>query len=326
MVYEFPSDGPTIAFRCELDALPINEENQFEHRSKNHGVSHKCGHDGHMTIVAGLAPWIQEQNFKKGKIVLLFQPAEETGQGAAKILADKRFRSLNIDHIYALHNIPGVPLQTIIAPTMGFSAEVQSFALYLTGKESHASEPENGINPAMPIGDAIRYFEALNVQQPNDPNFKILTPIYAKIGDTSYGISPAKGELHYTIRTWTPETMESLRKEIESICSQISKTYSINYSLDWFEYFPASINDSSGIMLVKKIALKKQYKLLEKTTPFSFGEDFGWFSKAFKATMFGIGAGVDSPSLHHADYDFPDDLISTGMEMFTSLILELLAE
>ena len=84
VVYDFPNDGATVMIRCELDALPITETNSFDHKSKNNGVSHKCGHDGHMSIVAGLIFWIKEKKFQHGKIILLFQPAEELGTGALK--------------------------------------------------------------------------------------------------------------------------------------------------------------------------------------------------------------------------------------------------
>ena len=90
-IYEFSTNGPTIALRCELDALPIDEVNQFIHKSKTKGVSHKCGHDGHMAILAGLIFWIKKQSFEIGKVVLLFQSAEETGQGAFQMLNDERF-------------------------------------------------------------------------------------------------------------------------------------------------------------------------------------------------------------------------------------------
>ncbi|MEM1124104.1 MAG: M20/M25/M40 family metallo-hydrolase, partial [Bacteroidota bacterium] len=141
-IYEFPKKGKTVTIRCELDALPIQEINLFAHRSKNDGVAHKCGHDGHMAIVTGLIFWIKQQTFESGTIVLLFQSAEETGKGAARILNDPKFKALQTDYIFALHNIPKAPLHQIIFIEKGFSAEVQSFILRLTGKESHAAEPE----------------------------------------------------------------------------------------------------------------------------------------------------------------------------------------
>ena len=114
LVHTFSDEGPTVMIRCELDALPIHEVNSFEHRSTVNGVSHKCGHDGHMAIVVGLAWWLSEQSFKRGQVILLFQPAEETGQGAASVIADPKYEKLQPDYVFALHNIPGEPLHTVI--------------------------------------------------------------------------------------------------------------------------------------------------------------------------------------------------------------------
>lgn len=323
-IYKFSNDGPTIAIRCELDALPIDEKNQFSYQSTNDGVSHKCGHDGHMAIVSGLIFWIKEQVFKNGQIVLLFQPAEETGQGAYKVLEDKRFAQLNIDYIFALHNIPGEPIHSIIAMNKGFSAEVQSFNIQLSGHESHAAEPENGINPATTIAEIISALFKLNVTDPNNENFAILTPIHINMGHKSYGISPAKGELHYTIRTLNSEKMSILKSKIEGATKKICQTYNVKFEFNWFEYFPASINDPDCNKIVKKAAKELNLKLIENAYPFKFGEDFGWFSKKYKAVMFGLGAGLNTPPLHDAYYDFPEEIIETGLNMFKMIILKIL--
>lgn len=323
-VYEYSNQGPTIAIRCELDALPIVEKNKFEHRSRNNGVSHKCGHDGHMAIVAGLIFWIREQSFESGKIVLLFQPAEETGKGAARILADMRFKQLNIDYILALHNIPDVPLHTVILPRQGFSAEVQSMAIFLKGKESHASEPENGINPANAIAEITSRLDALNLNDPKNDDFSILTPIHIHMGQKSYGISPANGEVHYTIRTWSSKRMQQLKMEIENICKKTCHSNTLDFNIQWFEYFPASINDGYCRKIILNAIEANELKKVEQTYPFKFGEDFGWYSKSYKAAMFGLGAGMDTPALHHSKYDFPEELLSTGMDIFKTIILEVL--
>lgn len=324
VVYKFSDEGATVAIRCELDALPIEEANEFSHRSLVKGVSHKCGHDGHMSIVAGLIFWIKNQAFKTGKIVLLFQPAEETGEGAFKVIEDKRFLALNIDYFFALHNIPGKPLHHIIAIQKGFSAEVQSFLVELTGRECHAAEPENGINPAMAISEIVASLTDLNVSAPKDENFAILTPVHINMGQKSYGISPAKGELHYTIRTWTPESMLHLKLEIETIIERICQKYEVKFNFDWFEYFPATINDVDCNKMVIEAAKGNNFQLIESPYPFKFGEDFGWFSQRYRAAIFGIGAGEHTPVLHDATYDFPDEIIKTGMDMFQAIISKIL--
>lgn len=319
-IYKFSTEGPTIAIRCELDALPIEEENDFLHQSNIKDVSHKCGHDGQMTIVAGLIFWIKQQDFKAGKIILLFQSAEETGKGAYQMLQDERFSKLNIDYIFALHNIPGEQMHSVITMEHGFSAEVQSFSVKLKGLESHASEPENGINPAIGISEIINKLSKLNLNKPEDIDFAVLTPVHINMGQKSYGISPANGELHYTIRTWSTEKMLILESEIEKAINQICGSRQLEYKIDWFEHFPASQNNKDCNTIIKKAAKINGIKTIQRPYPFKFGEDFGWFTKEYKTSMFGLGAGEKTPALHNAEYDFPDELIETGINMFGSII------
>ncbi|MEM7381605.1 MAG: amidohydrolase [Bacteroidota bacterium] len=325
-IYEFAEVGPSILIRCELDALPINEQNDFEHRSSVPGVSHKCGHDGHMAIVAGLIFWIREQEFKSGQIILLFQPAEETGDGAPAVLDDPRFKDLKIDYAFALHNIPGEPMHHVLLMERGFSAEVQSFSIQLRGKESHASQPEQGVNPAGAVALLIEGLAALNVPHPMSDNFALLTPIHINMGQKSYGISPANAVLHYTIRTWNGAQMYLLKESITKLANRICHEQGLRSVMEWFEYFPASVNDSNCNQIIEEAARQQGLTVKQFPTPFRFGEDFGWFSKYYPTAMFGLGAGEETPALHHADYDFPDALLPTGMQMFTGIISQILGE
>ncbi|MBX2941305.1 MAG: amidohydrolase [Cyclobacteriaceae bacterium] len=324
-VYEYPNTGTTVTIRCELDALPIEEDNTFSYKSNVKGISHKCGHDGHMAIVAGLIFWIKEQNFTSGKIVLLFQPAEETGKGGHEVMNDERFKALHSDYIFALHNIPGEPLHRIITTQTGFSAEVQSFALYLKGKESHAAEPEHGINPALAMAKIVDALSQMNVFDPTRDDFAILTPVYITMGAKAYGISPAKGELHYTLRTWNEEVMNKVKHNLQEVITTTCQVHHLECKINWFEYFPASINNPLSVEYIKEVARASGYPIVERPYPFKFGEDFGWFSKEYKTAMFGLGAGTHSPALHHSDYDFPDEIIATGINMFTTLIERVMA-
>lgn len=319
-IYEFSNDGPVIMIRCELDALPIEESNTFEHHSVYPGISHKCGHDGHMAIVAGVVCWLKEQTFHRGKVILLFQPAEETGQGAHAVLTNTTFRDIQPDYIFALHNLPGEPLHSIILVQNRFSATVETVAIHLEGKQSHASEPEKGINPAMAVAEMIGDLAALNVTDTSDEHFALLTPVHITMGSKAYGISAGSAELHYTIRTWSEEVMKDLKAKLAAILERVAQAYSLKYRTDWFDYFPSAVNDPLCNELIRKAAVKNGLQLIEKPVPFKFGEDFGWYSKNFPSAMFGIGAGLDVPALHAVDYDFPDELIDTGIRMFARII------
>lgn len=324
VVYEFGTTGTTVAIRCELDALPITEVNDFEHRSKNTGISHKCGHDGHMSIVSGLIFWLQQQDFNNGTVVLLFQSAEETGKGAYEMLQDSKFSALRIDYIFALHNIPGVDLHTVITMDKGFSAEVESLIISLTGLASHAAEPEKGINPSLAISEIIQELNTCNQANALDDDFAVLTPVHMAMGEISYGISPAHGAIHYTIRTWSTLQMQLLKQRIKNIVHKSATLNNLTYELTWLEHFPASENNHSCNTIIKEAAKEHHFKVLERPYPFKFGEDFGWFSKNYKTGMFGLGSGANTPPLHNPSYDFPDEIIETGVQMFGGIIKKLL--
>ena len=325
-IYKYQKKGKSITIRCELDALPIQEENEFKHQSKKEGISHKCGHDGHMAIVSGLIFWLKNQSFNSGEIILLFQPAEENGKGANRVLKDERFKSLKTDYVFALHNIPKEPLNGIILIDKRFSAEVQSFIVSVKGKKSHASEPENGINPALGLSNIITTLSKLEVVKPEDKNFTLMTPVHINMGQIAYGISPANGELHYTVRTWNRKNMSALRVQINEIIQQVCQIHKLQYEIVWLEYFPAAANDIESNNFIEKAAKENNYKISERPYPFKFGEDFGWFSREYKTAMFGLGAGLDTPALHNAAYDFPDEIIETGITMFKSIISNIMKE
>lgn len=324
VVYHFSDDGPVVVIRCELDALPIQETNQFGHRSVKPGVSHKCGHDGHMAILAGLAIRLKEKSFRKGKVVLLFQPAEETGEGAYAVLKSGIFKNLKPDYFFALHNLPGEELNTVIVVDHFFSASVQSVCISLQGKQCHASEPENGINPAIAMSKIIEALSALNVTDETQANFALLTPVHLTMGEKAYGISAGSGEMHYTIRTWNDENMEVLKNKVSQLIATVSNQYKLQHDISWFDYFPASVNNTECNDLIRKAAADNGFAVKERLLPFKFGEDFGWYSAQYPSAMFGLGAGLNSPALHHQNYDFPDEITGTGIEMFCAIIGQLL--
>ena len=326
VIYKFPKKGKSVTIRCELDALPIQEENQFNHKSKKDGISHKCGHDGHMAIVTGLVLWLKNQPFNSGEIILLFQPAEENGKGANLVVKDKRFKELKTDYIFALHNIPEKPLHNIIIIKKGFSAVVQSFIVRIKGKKSHASEPEHGKNPALALSNIITTISKLEVTKHEDENFALITPVHINMGQIAYGISPENAEIHYTMRTWSEENTTAVKTQIKTSIQKICQTHKLKHEIEWLEYFPASTNNTKSNNYIIRAAKENNYKITLRPYPFKFGEDFGWFSREYKTAMFGLGAGINTPALHNSDYDFPDEIIETGITMFKSIISNIMKE
>ena len=324
-VYNFAAEGPRILIRCELDALPIEEKNTFAHRSTRKGISHKCGHDGHMVIVAGIAQWLSEKPINRGSVVLLFQSAEETGKGAKQVVESEAFKELAPDYVFALHNLPGRPMHEIRLINGQFCTTVQSVAIKLTGKTSHAAEPEHGRNPALALAEILQSAAELELNDPRHKQFGLLTPVYMNLGQKEYGISAGYGEVHFTIRTWYPVHMKALTEKLKVRVRKISNKYRLKHEMDWFDFFPAVINDPFCNTVLEKATNRIGGQLKKVDQGCKFGEDFGWFTQVVPGAMFGLGSGEKTPALHNDDYDFPDEIIETGLETFIGIIEEVLA-
>lgn len=318
-LFDSGTPGPVRLFRCELDALPITEENTFAHRSVVEGTSHKCGHDGHMAILCGLAECLSEERPASGKVWLLFQPAEENGEGAKAVLADERMRAINPDRVFALHNLPGIARGTVMVRDGAFTASVNSISVTFLGKTAHAAEPEHGIDPAPAMSAFFQQSLALNNNVPADPRMRVVSSVYAELGSKDHGISAGRAEVHLTLRCWTDEELLQLQQEVEAIATELAERHKLGLKIDHTQRFHTNQNDSAMVALVRSAAHEAGLHVEEALHPFKWGEDFGLFTAEYPGCMVGLGAGEDMPALHNPDYDFPDELIAHGAALFNQL-------
>ncbi|XOV68528.1 MAG: amidohydrolase [Fluviicola sp.] len=311
---------PSVMLRCELDALPIEEVNTFEHRSEIPNVSHKCGHDGHMTILLSVAFALEKQK-PAGDVYLLFQPAEETGEGAQEVLKSSAFAELpEPDFTFALHNLPGTPLHSIHVKEEEITPSVISVEIQLTGTTSHAAEPQKGKNPDLFISELLQWANYQSQPNPQVDNFQIITAIFVSMGSEDYGISAGNASAGLTLRTSSNSAMELLKERIEKKLDELSELYGIQVALKWKYSFKGVQNASIAAEYVRESAKANDLKLVNLEAPFPWGEDYGAFTEQITGALFGLGAGEDCPALHNPDYDFPDALIETGSKMFQHLI------
>lgn len=324
VAYDSGQAGPVVMFRCELDALPIQENNTFGHASAIPGVSHKCGHDGHMAILAGLGYRLADNRPATGKVILLFQPAEETGQGALQILQDPVWKQICPDYLFALHNIPGLPRQQICSRPDAFAAASKGMTLILEGAASHAAHPEQGNSPAAAMAAIIREWEQLPQQKANFRDFTLLTVVHALLGEAAFGITPGHAELRATLRSFEDADLATLTRLAEKVVQQQAARYHLEYSLSYTEAFASVVNNPEAFELVQQAAKTCHLDFQLMPEPFRWSEDFGYFSSQCKTAFFGLGAGEAQAALHHATYDFPDELILTGSSMFLEVVRELL--
>jgi len=322
--YHGKEEGPCVMVRVDIDALPISDESlDVPYASHNEGVAHKCGHDGHSTIGLGLAHYIAQHRPKKGKVAILFQPAEETAQGAKAVLEDKNFK-LTPDFILALHNVPKFPKKSIVVIRNHFSASVRSVIIQLKGCVAHAAEPEQGRSPDMALCELLQYAKDQTHNAPDEESFQLLTPIYMNMGQKAYGTSPGHGELHLTCRSWSPEQMKQLTEQLEEKLAAVAKKYKLESDIKYIEIFPAVRQNDQLVDALEGAIDHLDFEAIHQNRPFRWGEDFGAFSREFPCLMFGLGAGEEQPVLHHPTYDFPDEIIPDGIMVFSTLIDELL--
>ncbi len=319
-IYGGKVPGKKILFRADLDALPIKEISKRDYRSVYSDRSHLCGHDGHMTILAGMAEILNQNRPLKGEIILLFQPAEETGEGAARVLDDRKFReSVKPDYVFALHNLPGYPAKSVIINNNIFSSASVGLSVYLHGKSSHAAEPAKGNSPVNAMSRIINALYSIQDNKKLFSDFVLGTVIHINLGEKRFGTSPEYGEISMTLRAYRDDDMDVLKDEMVRAVIEICEKEKIRCKYEWKEEFFSLENAADAIDIIRKAAYNSDLEIIEMTVPFKWSEDFSHFTKNFPGAMFGLGSGTEHPALHNPDYDFPDEIISAGINMFLNI-------
>ena len=318
-VYDSRQSGPSIMFRCELDAIPVHEKNDLHYRSQNAGVSHNCGHDGHMAIMAYFGYMLSQQRPLRGRIILLFQPAEETGQGAAAVVHDPKFKKINVDFAFALHNLPGYPLGAVVLKSGPMNCASRGMIIRLSGKTSHAARPEDGVSPALPMSELIQNLAGLSSDPGLNPPYAQVTVVHARLGDPAFGLSPAHAEIRATLRTESDDVMSILAERAIKLVEEKAAMANLGFGISWSDEFVTSVNDPAACDRVKMAAAAVGADVIDLAEPLRVSEDFGQFSSRIPGAMFGLGSGENSPGLHQARYDFPEELIKIGGSIFMEI-------
>ena len=324
-VFKGASDGPTVMFRAELDALPIPELSVAAHRSTIPGKGHLCGHDGHMTLLLGLARLIARNPPATGRVVLMFQPAEENGAGAAAVVADPKFAALRPDWAFAIHNMPGLGFGQSALTSGGVNCASQGLKVTLSGKTAHASQPEAGLSPALALSRLIPALGALGQGGPLAPDYRLVTITHARLGEAAFGIAPGEAELWATLRTIDDDKMAALRAAAMDLAQAEATTHGLTVSFTHHDDFAASVNDPAATAQLMRALDALDLPHDPGDLPMRASEDFGRFGQhGTRSAMLFLGAGESHAALHNPDYDFPDDLIPIGVQIFHTVLRSLL--
>lgn len=326
-----------IAFRADMDALPIDEGTALSYCSLNRGVSHKCGHDGHSASLAAFAEFI-DKNGCENDIFFLFQHAEENGAGAA--VCQKLIELEHIDEVYGCHNMPGFPLGSVAVHSGCAACASKGLIIKMTGKNSHASQPENGKNPAFALSELTLSIPELVKEAAGESAAKSPNPMMAfgkrgmvmcsVIGSgvssredcekmDAFGTSAGFARLALTIRAEDEKCMDSLEKSLIERAESICESGGFDCLVEYSDPFPETRNDEECAEKVRTAAKTLGLSIAKWDEPFRSSEDFGYYTKKTKGALFYLGCGENHAPLHTLEYDFSDELIGIAVRLFAEL-------
>lgn len=306
-----------IAFRADFDAVAIEETCQLPYLSENPGVGHKCGHDGHASVLCGLALALSETTPPQDTY-LVFQHAEETGEGGEECAA--LMEEKHIKEVYAFHNRSGFERHCIAYRRGLTQCASKGLTISLTGKPAHASQPEDGVNPANAIATLILYADEL-VKSDRFQEMVLCSIIHTEIGHKNFGVNASTGEVSMTLRANREEEMLLLEELLRTKAKELAEEQGMKVSFTVSEPFPETRNHENAMNRVLKAAKKLQLKTEEMPEPWRASEDFGYYLKKTEGAMFYIGNGMDYPMVHTGDYDFCDEIIPTAVDIFYLLAM-----
>lgn len=314
-VYRAVEGNNNIAFRADYDAVAIDEGIELPYGSKFSGKAHKCGHDGHAATLAGFSLEIDQKGADKN-IFFLFQPAEETGDGAIQCI--DLIKENKIDEIFGYHNLSGFPYKSVIVIDGTAQCASKGMIIHMEGAPAHASQPEDGKNPSFAIAkviDAIPKFIS-----PEKYNGLVLcTVVQVAVGNRAFGMSASNGDLLLTIRALYEEELNKLQKNLEEFAKAQAEAYGLKIGFSFTEEFPETVNHKESSDKIRKITREKGMQLFEMKEAWRASEDFGHYTKLIKGAYFYLGNGEDYPPAHTYNYDFRDELIKEGVELFKGL-------
>ncbi|MEO6098423.1 MAG: M20 family metallopeptidase [Fibrobacteria bacterium] len=313
----------SIAFRADMDALPLEESSGLPWASRT-PVMHACGHDGHTGILLGLA----KQLARDGKtyatdIKLLFQPAEEAGNGAKQMVLDGAMESPGVEAVFGLHGWPDLPLGTIGIHGGAVMASVDNFEITIVGRGGHGAQPHATLDPVFAAAQLVSAAQSL-VSRSTDPLDSAVVTFGQLQAGRTFNVIPEECLLRGTVRSHSPAVRENLTRGLENLATGLCSGLGLLARVAWVEGCPATLNDPEMAALARRAAVRAfgAARCLEPK-PSMAGEDFPFFLEKAPGAYLWLGLGNARGSLHNPRFDFNDEALGTGIRLFLAIVEEI---
>lgn len=318
-------DGPVIAFRADMDALPIAEASGKPWASKTPGKMHACGHDGHTAMLLGAAQHLSETRNFKGTIAVIFQPAEEGGAGALAMINDGLMDRFAISEVYGMHNAPGLPVGQFATRKGSIMAATNEFEITITGRSGHAAKPHTTIDPVVISAHIILALQSI-VSRETDPLKSLVISVTQLNGGDASNVIPDVVKLGGTVRTLVPEIREFAQRRLTEIAESTATVFGGRAEVNYQQGYPVTYNHSRETEFAVGIAQRIVGDTAVNTNmpPVMGAEDFSYMLESRPGAFVFLGNG-DTAALHNSAYDFNDDAIPYGISYWVSLAETALA-
>lgn len=319
------SDGPTLAFRADFDALRIQEETGLPFASQNPGVMHACGHDGHTAILLSVAKVLMNhQQALSGKVKFIFQHAEEVLPGGGKAMVDAGVLD-DVDAVYGLHLRSPFEYGTVSYCSGYAMAAPDFFSIQIQGKGGHAAHPNTTVDAVVVASYVVNQLQSIISRKKDPQESGVLTFSTFKAGDGAHNIIADKALLKGTVRTFNPEVRDMIEEKIKSMAEQICAAHGATCEVSYTRGYPALYNHPNETQLIKELFEQNRTDVNVEATPLRMGgEDFAYFLQKKPGSYFFIHSGNEEKGIvyphHHPKFDFDERALLTGAKCFVDIV------
>ncbi|WP_341961034.1 M20 aminoacylase family protein [Pseudomonas sp. RC10] len=315
--------GPAIGLRADMDALPMQENSGLAHASTHDGCMHACGHDGHTTVLLATAQHLCEATDFTGTVHFIFQPAEETGAGARRMIEDGLFEQFPMQAVYGLHNWPGLRQGSLAVNPGAMMASQDTFNILIQGSGSHAAMPENGIDPIVVATQLVSALQTIVSRRISPLDAAVLSVTMIEAG-TAYNVIPHTATIRGTVRCLSRDVRSRIQEMIATMVNTLPSAFGATGTVAFREGYPVTQNDPACAERVRDVAasILGAENVRWDTRASMASEDFAYMLQSCPGAYFWLGAdGAEaSRPLHHPAYDFNDALIPVGVRLFCGIL------